>query len=302
MSKLLKWTAIVAAALVVGALALVWSIGWLAERKQNRVLDFAVAPVAYVTDAAAIERGKYLYESRGCMECHGADGAGRDVINDPGGGMHVHSPNISPGPGSVVANFTEVDWVRAIRHGVSPKKHPLFVMPSKDYSLLTDADLAALVAYCRSLPPATGGGAVVRLPLIVKALYVAGQIPDDADLIDHAQRPPVAVPEDVSPEHGAYVAQMCKGCHGDGLSGGKIPGAPPGWPPAANLTPGSGSVLARYPSVDAFKSMLRSGRRSDGSPVSGVMPFKTLAHLNDTDAAAIYAYLKTLPPKPAGNR
>lgn len=301
MAKVLKWAAIVVAGLAAVVAVFAWSIDWLAARKQQRVLDFAVAPVAYVTGAAAIERGKYLYESRGCMECHGADGAGRDVIDDPGG-MHVHAPNISPGPGSVVAHYAEVDWVRAIRHGVSPQKHPLFLMPSNDYSLLTDADLAAIVAYCRSLPPATGGGAAIRLPFIVKALYVAGQVSDDAELIDHARKPPAAVPEDASAEHGAYVAQMCKGCHGDGFSGGKIPGAPPEWPPAANLTPGSGSVLTRYPSVDAFKSMLQSGKRADGTAVSSVMPFKTLAHLNDTDVASIYAYLKTLPPRAAGNR
>ena len=301
MSKLLKWTAIVATVLVVVAALGAWSIDRLAARKQQRVIELAVAPVAYVNDAAAIARGKYLYASRGCMECHGADGAGHDVINDPGG-MHVRSPNISPGPGSVVGGYTEVDWVRAIRHGVSPQKHPLFLMPSKDYSRLTDADLAAIVAYCRSLPPAKGEGAVVRFPFVVKALYVFGQIQDDADQIDHTLKPPVAIPESASPEHGAYVAQMCKGCHGDGLSGGKIPGTPPEWPPAANLTPGNGSVMPRYPNVDAFMSMLRSGTRSDGTAVSGVMPFKTLAHLNDTDVAAVYAYLKTLPPRAAGSR
>ena len=301
MSKLVKWVAAVAAGLVVAIVVAVTLVDWLAERKQNRVLDFAVAPVAYVTDAAALERGKYLYESRGCMECHGADGAGHDVVDDPGG-MHVRSPNISPGPGSVVSRYTEADWVRAIRHGVSPQKHPLFLMPSKDYSLLTDADLAAIVAYCRSLPPAKGGPALIRLPFIVKALYVAGQIQDDAELIDHARKPPAAVPEGASAEEGAYVAQMCRGCHGDGLSGGKIPGAPPEWPPAANLTPGSGSAMPRYPSVEAFKTMLRTGTRPDGTAVSRVMPFATLARLNDTDVAAIYAYLGTLSPRPAGSR
>jgi hypothetical protein len=35
-------------------------------------------------------------------------------------------------------------------------------------------------------------------------------------------------------EHGKYVAKMCIGCHGLGLAGGKIPGAPPQWPAASN--------------------------------------------------------------------
>jgi mono/diheme cytochrome c family protein len=301
MRKALKWVVIVIAALLVVLAALALATNWLAERKRTRVIELTVAPLPYVSDAAAIERGKYLYESRGCMECHGSDGAGRDVVNDPEG-MYVHSSNISPGPGSVVKAYTEADWVRAIRHGVSPQKHALFLMPSKDYSRLTDADLAAIIAYARNLPPATGGGATVPLPFVVKALYAAGAVKDDAEEIDHTLLPPAPVAETISVDHGAYVAKMCTGCHGDGLSGGKIPGAPPDWPPAANLTPGTGSAMVRYPSDAAFASMLRTGKRPDGTAVSRVMPFTTLGKLNDTDIGAVYVFLKALPPRPAGNR
>ncbi len=300
MQRTLKWIAIVVAGLVVLFAILALAANWLAERKRTRVIQLDVAPVAVVYDAAAIERGRYLYESRGCMECHGSDGAGRDVVNDPQG-MYVHSPNISPGPGSVVKEYTDIDWVRAVRHGVSPQKHALFLMPSKDYSGLTDADLATIIAYARSLP-ARGEGAVIRLPFMVKALYAAGAIKDDAEQIDHALPSPSPVAEAISVEHGAYVAKMCTGCHGDGLSGGKVPGAPPDWPPAANLTPGTGSALVRYPSEAAFATMLRTGKRPDGTPVSGVMPFATLGKLNDTDIGAVYVYLKSLPTRPAGNR
>jgi len=40
--------------------------------------------------------------------------------------------------------------------------------------------------------------------------------------------------------------------------------------------------------------------RPDGSVVR--MPLDMLAAFNETDVAAIYAYLKTLPPRPIGNR
>ena len=76
---------------------------------------------------------------------HGVDGAGKDVVND-GKGMHVHAPNISPGPGNVVANYSVTDWVRTLRHGVKPDGRPAVVMPSEDYNRFTDADLTALVA------------------------------------------------------------------------------------------------------------------------------------------------------------
>jgi mono/diheme cytochrome c family protein len=301
MRRVFKVVTIAIAGLVAIATLLAFLAGWLGERKRQRIIDLTVAPVAFVSGAAALERGKYLYESRGCMECHGVDGGGREVVNDAGG-MYVKSPNISPGPGSVVKDYTEADWVRAVRHGVSANKHPLFLMPSADYNQMTDADLAALVAYVRALPPVPGGAAVVRFPFLVKVLYAIGEIKDDADVIDHTLPPSAPVAESISVEHGAYVANLCRGCHGDGFSGGKIPGTPPDWPAAANLTPGSGSAMARYDSAEKFSAMLRTGKRPDGSAVSSVMPFPTLRHLDDTDVGALYVYLKSLPPRAAGGR
>jgi cytochrome c553 len=163
-----------------------------------------------------------------------------------------------------------------------------------------DGDLAALVAYVRSLPPGSGALGEVRLPTLVRAMYGAGIFKDSSEKIDHRLPPaqPVAVGE--TAEHGGYVAAMCIGCHGHSLSGGRIPAAPPDWPPASNLTPGEGTVMARYASVEAFTAMLRSGKRPDGSAVSKVMPFETLGNLNDTDVKALYAYLNTLPPRKTG--
>jgi hypothetical protein len=91
------------------------------------------------------------------------------------------------------------------------------------------------------------------------------------------------------------------GCHGAHFSGGKIPGGPPEWPAAANLTPGEGSVMPRYKDSATFIAMLRSGKRPDGSAIE-VMPFGALSKLNDVDAQAVYAFLKTLPARPAGDR
>ena len=106
------------------------------------------------------------------------------------------------------------------------------------------------------------------------------------------------VPEAVTAQHGAYVANACIGCHGATLAGGKIPGAPPDWPAAARLSPGAGSAMPRYADAQAFAAMLRSGKRPDGSAVSKVMPFVALKELNDTDVQALYLHLKALPAAP----
>lgn len=298
--KWVKWVAAGAGLVVVLAAGAAVVGSQLAERKSQRQIDLRVQAVPFPGDAHALERGKYLFNSRGCVDCHGANGAGREFIND-GKGLRLAGPNITPGEGNVVARYTPQDWVRTVRHGVKPDGRPLFIMPSEDYNRLTDADLGALVAYVRSLPPVKGEAAVVELSLPVKLLYGFGAIEDAAQKIDHSLPPAQAIAEGVTAAHGAYVVNMCISCHGPGLSGGKIPGAPPDWAPAANLTPGEGGTMTRYKDAGQFVAMLRSGKRPDGTAVT-VMPFESLRELNDVDAQALYAYLKTVPAKPFGQR
>lgn len=305
MKRWVKWTLGALGALLVAAAAAAVVGTQLAERKSQRQVRLNLQPVTWATavaapDAATLERGKYLFNSRGCAECHGSNGAGREFIND-GKGLRIAAPNISPGEGSVVARYTPEDWERTVRHGVKPNGHPVFIMPSEDYNRLTDDDLAAVVAYAKSLPPAKGGVAVVELSLPVRLMYGYDAIQDAAQKIDHSLPPSQPIPAAVNAEHGAYVANMCIGCHGPGLSGGKIPGTPPDWAAAANLTPGAGSALARYPDAGRFVAMLRSGKRPDGTAIT-VMPFQSLRQLNDVDAQAVYAYLKTVPARPFGQR
>nr|WP_255581710.1 c-type cytochrome [Cupriavidus sp. AU9028] len=272
--------------------AIAFGVGiWLGERKAERRVDVDAAPVSWRTDAEALARGKYLYDSRGCMECHGADGRGKVVLRD-GKGLYVRSPNITAG-NPQVAEYEPVDWVLAIRHGVSPTGRPLLIMPSEDYNQLSDDDLSALVGYIRSLPALPGGSGEVQLPSLVWAMYGYGMIRDAAAKIDHTLPPPAPQPPAATASYGAYVANSCIGCHGANLAGGKIPGAPPDWPPAADLRPGA--AMSRYDTAERFVSMMRSGRRPDGSEVSRVMPFDTLSRMSDTDLTALWLHLRELP-------
>jgi len=179
------------------------------------------------------------------------------------------------------------------------KMHRQVDVAVADVALRADA---ASVAHLRQLPARDGPPAEVRMPLIVELLYAAGVVPDAAERIDHALPPSEPVAEAVTAEHGAYVANMCMGCHGPGLSGGKIPGAPPEWPAAANLTPGSRSAMAHYASAEQFRAMLASGKRPDGSAISSVMPFTSIRAMNRVDTDALYLYLKGLAPIAAGQR
>jgi mono/diheme cytochrome c family protein len=280
--------------LAVLAAALVFTGLQLGERRAARHFDIAVKPVAVPTDTVALERGRYLFKSRGCAECHGANGAGRTFVDDPKAGVKIAGSNITKGgAGSVTSAYQPVDWVRTIRHGVHPSGRPLKVMPSEDYNRFTDADLGALIAYTLSMPPAAGGPADVKLPLPARVLYGFGQIPDAVDRIDHTLPPQQPVAEGVTLEHGRYVANLCLGCHGEKLAGGKIPGGPPDWPAASRLAPGEGSVMPRYADADAFLRMLQTGKSPEGRALA-VMPFETLKHMSDVDARALHLYLNSL--------
>ena len=60
--------------------------------------------------------------------------------------------------------------------------------------------------------------------------------------------------------------------------------------------------MSRYPTEAAFAAMFKSGKRPDGSGVSNVMPFAMLKEFSSEDVAAVYAYIKTLPPMKHGEK
>lgn len=270
---------------------------FLSDRKMERIVDVEVTPIDLASTDLA--RGEYLFVTRACTECHGKDGGGRTMVDDQKSGLFISAPNITRG-GSTAAAYSDADWLRLLRHGVKPSGRPALIMPSEDYAQMADEDVAALVSYIRSLPPQSEFTAVFRLPLMMKALYAFGGFKDSAEKIDHTRPAPTRVPEDTH-EKGAYVANVCVGCHGAGLAGGKIPGAPPDWPVAANLTTASDAAMSGYSTVDAFREMMRTGKRGDGTPI-GVMPFENFKSMNDTELDALFAFLKTLPPKASGSR
>ena len=54
-------------------------------------------------------------------------------------------------------------------------------------------------------------------------------------------------------------------------------------------------IATRYPDAAAFATMLKSGKRPDGSAVSTVMPFVSLREMSEVDVRALYLHLTTMP-------
>jgi mono/diheme cytochrome c family protein len=297
-SSVLRWAARIAGgvfALVVLAVGTVYA---LSERRFRAHFDVPEHALAVPNDSAAIARGEHLVRVRGCIGCHGETLAGRVELDEPLIGR-LAGPNLTrAGRG---ASLSDADWERAVRHGVRRDGSPLFVMPANEHNGMADEDLAAIVAYARSL---TGNPAVPppsRAGPIIRALFVAHQaqvVP--AEDIDHAKPHPTRVAPDTTVAYGGYLASMCTGCHGAGFSGGKVVGAPPDWPPAANLT--RRGNLGRWSEPD-FARLLRTGYRPDGSMVDTVhMAVRITRHLDDTEVKALYAFLRSVPEREFGNR
>lgn len=300
MNKLMKIVGSSLAVLAAGAGIAAGAAVVLSERKMDRIVEVPRGPINFTSFDASLERGEYLFVTRGCSECHGERGEGKVMIDDQQAGFYVHSPNVTRGGGGAAATYTDADWVALLRHGVKPNGNPAFIMPSEDYAQMADEDVAALVTYIRGMAPSAERKAEIRLPFMMKALYAFGLFKDAAEKIDHTTPAPARVPNDLHAQ-GEYVSKTCIGCHGPGYAGGQIPGAPPTWPSAANITSAADGAMARYTSVEQFREMMRTGKRADGTTI-GVMPFESLRAMSDAELDALFGFLKTLQPKASGTR
>ena len=257
--------------------------------------EVADPPLAVRNDGAALARGEHLFTVMGCAECHGAGGVGSLMGDVPV--ARIAAPNLTP---PALAGRYDADGIAAaIRHGVRPDGTPRRFMPSSDFHQLSDEDTAALVAYVQALPPSSNDPGPFEIKPLGRVLSALGKFHlTPAAGIDHAPRARVAPPAGPTAEYGADLAQASTGCHGADFAGQHVPGTPPDFPDAANLTPHASGISAW--SAEDFQRALRMGTRPDGRVLDEFMPWKAYASFTDEEVAAIYAHLRTVPAKPKG--
>lgn len=297
--RILRWVGRVLAALLAIILIAAGGVYAASERKLRRTYDTSVADVVVPQDSASIARGEHLTQHVvTCTLCHGRDLGGRIYSSDPAVGT-IAGPNLTRGRGGVATDYTPADYARAIRRGVRRDGRSLIVMPSEVFTHLSQEDLGAVIAYLEQLPPvdrevpASGFGPVGRALLAMGKMniLVAGKTP--------RLTPLAFAPRDTTAAYGKYLADIsgCHGCHGYGLSGGRVAG-PPGLPPASNLTPaGIGTWSERD-----FARALREGKRPDGSAIDPFMPWEVYQGMADAEVHALWLYLRSVPAKPFGNK
>ncbi|HQY06882.1 MAG TPA: cytochrome c [Lacunisphaera sp.] len=300
MKKFLKIFVSLLAGLAAVVVLVAGMIYWQSSDRLARKYTVQVKPApALPVDAVALARGRHLAETRGCVECHGADYGGAKVVDDPGMGL-LCGPNLTRGQGGLPSDYNDTDWERAIRHGVARDGRGLFLMPSADYARFTARDMSDLIAHLKSVPPVNRARVPLSVGPVARALLLAGKIKLAADEIDHKTVQASDVVPGVTVAYGHYLAASCTGCHGATLAGGKIDIGPPDWPPASNLTPHASGRLAKWSEADFVKT-LRTLRRPDGSELNPAMP-RVFSNLNDVEVRALWAYLQTLPALATGTR
>lgn len=272
---------------------------------------FAAGDSASVAaDTATIEHGRYLVALGDCAACHTQPGqpafSGGRPLPTPYGVFYP--PNITFDRATGIGNWTEADFYRAMHDGVRPDGaylYPAFPFPS--FTRLTRADVDAIWAYLRSVPPVRKTNTPNQLDWpysarglmkVWRALYFRpGSFKPDP------KRSPAW-------NRGAYLVNgiaHCGACHtprnrlgalvgARALAGGTI--TIEGWR-APNISQNPAHGIGDW-SAGNLRDFLQTGHSPRGDaigPMRDVVQFAT-SKLSDRDLDGIVAYIKSAPAQP----
>ena len=105
-------------------------------------------------DGAAVEKGAALVKSNGCEGCHTSGTASDGVLSGQDSSVtksSISGPNLTPDNDTGLGAWTDAQIVAAIRTGVN-KKGATLCASMQRYDKLTDDEVAAIVAYLKSIP------------------------------------------------------------------------------------------------------------------------------------------------------
>ncbi|MET1054371.1 MAG: c-type cytochrome [Pedobacter sp.] len=291
--KVLKWIGITVLSALILLTFAYGLISWSVNNRINSRYSFKknVAMLPDSADSSVLLRGKRLLAIKGCNECHGAHLDGQLIIDDKMVAI-LPASNLTRGKGGLPADFSDQDWMMALQHGVSKEGQPLWLMPSQESALMTEKDLRAIIAYCKTISP-------VDHILPEKQIGPMGKVLtffDKLDLlsvekIDHQAAAVKEVSEDKeSIALGKYLSVSCTGCHRQDFRGGDP--VAPGFPEVPDISP-SGDP-GKW-TQQQFFTALRSGKKPSGKQMdSRYMPWKMTAQYTDRELASLYLYLHSI--------
>jgi mono/diheme cytochrome c family protein len=266
-------------------------------------------PTLYAADAA-LQQGEYLFHAAGCATCHtqedkkGPPLAGGRALKTAFGTFYTS--NITPDPDNGIGRWSEADFQRALREGISPdgrNYYPAF--PYTSYTQLTDADLRALWKYLSSRKPVQAANKPHELPWYLRSRSALGLWKT------LYFRPGTYQPQaDKSPvwNRGAYLVNAvahCGECHtprnflGGFKEAQQLAGNPHGVDDTKipNITPDRKTGIGKWSASD-IAGYLETGMTPDGDFAGDLMTDvidNSTSRLTRDDRRAIALYLKSLP-------
>ncbi|MFN8383125.1 MAG: c-type cytochrome [Anaerolineales bacterium] len=294
MKKFFKWLGIIIGSLL-GLVVLVFlGLAMKGNSMLKRTYDVQVETISIPTDADSIARGEHWVKAE-CIGCHGDDLSGGPFFEAPF--AQFDARNLTTGKGGAGTEFTDEDWIRALRHGVTPEGQSLLIMPSHTFRFFSDEDLGDIIAYLKSAPPVDKEVREPNFTPLGKAMLGAGLFGDSVlvaeKIITDSSITPTYPAAGVTPEYGQYLVNVsgCHDCHGVDLSGGKS--ADPSAIPAPNLT--AGGELVAWKEADFIKA-IRTGLTPTNRQLDPAqMPWEHFKNFSDDELKAIWAYLDSLP-------
>jgi mono/diheme cytochrome c family protein len=290
MRKVLKWIGIVLGVLVGLIVLAVVALNIAATTRLNRTYDIEAEAITIPDDDASLARGEYLANAF-CTECHG-EGLSGELMVDEAGIATVYAPNITPSEAGV-GDFSDADYVCAMRHGIDPNGKPYMIMPAEVIINWSEEDLGATIAYIKTLPPDENPTPEKEVGVIGRVMLSAGVFGDifPAEYIEHDMVFPARPEIGVNAEYGAYFAAagLCTLCHGDDMLGGP---PPRGIPEIGEVPPALHSASW---SAEEFITAMTTGVKPDGGQLDPeLMPWELFAKFNREELEAIHLYLQTL--------
>ena len=268
---------------------------------------------ASLSQASLVERGEYLARAADCVVCHTAPGGGKDYAGGfafklPFGTMY--STNITPDKDTGIGNYTDQQFLDALRRGVRHDGARLYpAMPYTSYTYMTDSDGLAIKAYLFSLAPvrSTPPANTLAFPFNQRwAMYFWSLVfnantrfePDSSQSAEW--------------NRGAYLAEAlahCGECHtprniGFALDNRKKFGGTlvAGWQ-AFNISSDKTAGLGRW-SDEEISSYLSFGHAAGHGTASGPMGEAvdhSLSKLDPADVNAMIAFLRSVPAVGSSN-
>jgi cytochrome c553 len=262
-------------ALLVVLAALV--VGFLGGRPLAREWDVPLEPIALPTDSASIEEGGRLARITGCRACHDEGLTGGYAFSDDLLLGRVVAVNLT----RILPSYTDAELVRLLRHGVREDGTSAVVVPSEMFVHLADEDLARIIAWLRTVPPAGETYPKRKIGLLGKLGLLTGKYRTAADLVPAGVRWPERRP---GPDDGAalgrYLAMTtCTECHGQDLAG--FPDEAPSLAIAAAYTP------------EQFRHLLRTGEALGGRRLEFMSEVSEsrFRYFTDGEIDALYGWL-----------